>query len=107
MRANAISTSRMNDTLTNFRRHYIQNNHVSKRDLIHELQHLPIGPRYGSKTVAADQIEKIITLGHFEIKDDMCFWNHTPTPRILPGGQPDPTTSRAPRGTKKNPWGHM
>ena len=78
MRANAISSSRMNDTLTDFLRHYIQNNHGSKKHLIHKLQHLPIGPRYGSEKIAADQIETIIMLGHIEIVDDKCFWNHAP-----------------------------
>ena len=68
MRATVIWISRMNDTLVDFLRNYIQNNHVSKRDLINQLQHLLTGPRYGSDTIAADQIESIIMLGHIEVK---------------------------------------
>ena len=106
MLSNAISASRMKGKFIDYLRNYIQNSNVFKRDLIHQLQHLPTGPRYGSEAIAADQIETVITLGHIEVKDYMCFWNHTPIPRLL-GGQHNPLISRAPRVTKKRPWGHM
>ena len=54
MRANASSFSRMYDSLNAFLKHFIQNNHVSKRCLISVLQYHPIGPRYGFGINAAD-----------------------------------------------------
>ena len=107
MRSNAISASRMNDTLTNFLIQYIQHNHVSKTDLIHQQQHLSSGPRYGSEIIAAEQIKQIIMLGHIEINDDRCFWNRTPSAASTSRWLHNPPTIRFHRVTRKRPWGYI
>ena len=102
MRANARSSSRMYGTPKYFFKQFIQSIRVPKGSLIRVLQ-AQRGLKCGVASNAADKIEELITSGHIEVRYDKCYWNHNPTPRAPPGGQPDPPTNPA-LESRKRPW---
>ena len=101
MRANARSSSRMYGTSKDFLKQFIQSNRVPKGSLIRALQ-AQRGLKCGAATNAADKIEELITSGHIEVRYCKCYWNDIPSPRVPPGGVPDPPTNRACESMKRS-----